>query len=55
MRSSMHEMEKLRALVAVALGLAATIGVWLLGLWAASGYHFALIRRPRSATLSARR
>jgi len=39
MRSSMHEMEKLRALVAVSLGLAATVGVWLLGLWAASGYH----------------
>ena len=37
MRSSMHEMEKLCALFAIALGLAVTLGVWLLGLWAGSG------------------
>jgi hypothetical protein len=35
----MLEMEKLRALIAIALGLGVTIGMWLLGLWAASGYH----------------
>jgi hypothetical protein len=35
----MDEMEKVRALFAVALGLAATVGVWLLGLWASGGYH----------------
>jgi hypothetical protein len=35
----MHEMEKLRVLITIALGFAVTLGVWLLGLWAWSGYH----------------
>jgi hypothetical protein len=35
----MNGMEKLRALFAVALGLAVTLGVWLLGLWAGSGFN----------------
>jgi hypothetical protein len=35
----MNEMEKFRALFGVALGLAVTLGLWFLGLWAGSGFN----------------